>query len=164
MKRCGILMLVAFLVVPGCSSSRQAPPPPVVRETPHMAALREVHKAPRYTAALRASGIVDEDLEWWAAGDSTLLPWAGTRRGLAGIDDFSRVLGQHMRYAGFEVREYIITPTQVAAVIFAHGTARATGKPFASEVVRIYDFENGKIKRVRSFYDTGAYARAMQTN
>lgn len=152
-----IVIGVAGCVAPQPTANGAAP-----AELPHIAALKEVHKAPRYIAALRAANLVHADVEWWAAGDSASLPWAGTRRGVGGIDDFSRVLGQHMRYAGFEVREYVVTPTQVVAVIFAHGTARATGKPFASEVVRIYDFQNGLIVRVRSFYDTSAYARALQ--
>lgn len=160
-----MLLVLASVALAGCSPSRPAAPLPAIpSELAHVTALKEVHEASRYTTALRASNLVSEDLEWWVAGDSSLLPWAGTRRGVGGIDDFSRTLGQHMRYAGFEVREYIVTPTQVAAVIFAHGTARATGKPFASEVVRIYDFENGKITRVRSFYDTAAYARAIEAN
>lgn len=41
-------------------------------------------------------------------------------------------------------------------------TRAARGGSFASEVVRVYDFRDGKIVRVRSFYDTGAYAWAMQ--
>lgn len=164
MIRIAILSIILPAVMAGCAASRHASLASAIVEAAHVTALKEVHKAPSYTTALRAANMVAEDVEWWVAGDSVTLPWAGTRRGTAGIDDFSRVLGRHMRYAGFEVREYIVTPTQVAALIFAHGTARATGKPFASEVVRIYDFENGKIKRVRSFYDTGAYARAMQAN
>lgn len=159
-----VLCFAASAVLSACFRAAQAPVAAAPAEPRHVTTLKEVHKAPRYVTALFASNLVDEDVEWWVAGDSTTLPWAGTRRGVAGIDDFSRVLGQHMRYAGFEVREYIVTQTRVVAVIFAHGTARATGKAFASEVVRIYDFENGRIKKVRSFYDTRAYNRALQGN
>jgi ketosteroid isomerase-like protein len=40
-------------------------------------------------------------------------------------------------------------------------TARATGKHFASEVVRIWTFRDGKATRVRSYYDTHSYAVAL---
>lgn len=149
----------------GCAPQRPVRVGPAVPSEPrNLTLLKQVHRAPRYTHALLEADLVARDVEWWVAGDSVRLPWAGTRRGVSGIDSFSRILGQHMRYEGFEVREYVVTEDRIAVVIYAHGTARATGKPFASEVVRVYDFRDGKIVRVRSFYDTDAYARAMQAN
>jgi ketosteroid isomerase-like protein len=38
---------------------------------------------------------------------------------------------------------------------------RATGRPFASGVVRVWSFREGKAVRVRSYYDTYAYAAAL---
>lgn len=133
-----------------------APPAPAFVDR-----LRAVHRAANYVDALLAADLLAPDVEWWAAGDSTRLPWAGTRRGADGIRDFSRVLGRHMRYTAFAMREYVVGADQVAVTIDAGGTARATGRPFASAVVRLYDVRDGRIVRVRSFYDTDAYARAM---
>lgn len=158
-----VVFMVVFMVLSiGCAPSNPAAVTPAPAEPRHLTLLKQVHQAPRYTTALLEADLVSPQVTWWVAGDSTRLPWAGTRHGTAGIDDFSRVLGQHMRYAGFTVREYLVAEDQVTVVIFAHGTARATGKPFASDVVRIYDFQSGRITRVRSFYDTDAYARALQ--
>lgn len=165
MVRLRVLMIAALVALGSAECAPPRPTPPAVVNPPeprHVTLLKQVHRAPRYTRALLEADLVAPDVEWWVAGDSVRLPWAGTRRGVTGIDDFSRILGQHMRYAGFEVREYLIAENRVAVVIYAHGTARATGRSFASEVVRVYDFRDGKIVRVRSFYDTGAYAWAMQ--
>jgi ketosteroid isomerase-like protein len=49
----------------------------------------------------------------------------------------------------------------VVEIIAAAGHARATGRPFASEVVRVWGFREGKAVRVRSCYDTYAYAAAL---
>jgi ketosteroid isomerase-like protein len=35
---------------------------------------------------------------------------------------------------------------------------------FESEVVRIWTFDGGKAVRVRSYYDTGVYARAFDSS
>lgn len=45
---------------------------------------------------------------------------------------------------------------------FLPGVERATGDSFRSEMVRLYTFRDGKIVRVRNYYDTDSYARAVQ--
>ena len=66
-----------------------------------------------------------------------------------------------MRYDKTELKEYIVDGNQVAAIFWGEGIARSTGKPFKSEILRLYTFRDGKIIRVRNFYDTAAYISAV---
>jgi ketosteroid isomerase-like protein len=69
-----------------------------------------------------------------------------------------------MRYDRVELREYLASGSSVAAVFFGEGIARATSRPFRSEIMRLYTFDpaSGKIVRVRNYYDTDAYVAAVR--
>lgn len=110
----------------------------------------------------RESGLLADTAEWWVAGPRDVLPFAGSWRGLDGVAEFDRQLRATMRYTKVEVREYLVSGNQVAAIFLGEGTARATGKPFRSDIVRLYTFHDGKVVRVRNYYDTGAYMRAVR--
>ena len=152
-------LALAAVTVAACAHAGPVRPQ-ATAEQANLVLVKRINGAPGYARAAQTEHMTD-DVEWWAAGDSVRLPWAGTRRGLAGVSDFTRTLRQHMKYDGFEARQFIAEGDRIAVVIFAHGKATLTGKSFASDVVRVYDFRDGKIARVRSFYDTDAYARAM---
>ena len=130
-------------------------------EQAHVLLLKEIHAARVYSRALLESGALADDVEWWAAGPAELLPWAGTVRGPAALAEWFARLGAAMAYEHFEATEYIAQQDQVAVVIRARGHARESGRPFASEIVRIYSFRAGKIARVRNYYDTASYVAAL---
>lgn len=66
-----------------------------------------------------------------------------------------------MKYDRFAVLQELIAGDEVIQVIDASGTAVATGKRYGSQVVRIFTVRGGRIVRVRTFYDTAAYAAAL---
>jgi ketosteroid isomerase-like protein len=66
-----------------------------------------------------------------------------------------------MDYEKFDVEELISDGDHVVAIITAAGRAIRAGRPFVSHIVRVYAFRGGKIVRVRNFYDTAAYERAL---
>ncbi len=121
----------------------------------------QLHKAQPYSRALLASPALADDVEWWAAGSRETLPWAGTWRGKAGVAEFFRILSAEMDYEKFDAEELISDATHVIAVVAASGHAIRTGRPFESHIVREYLFRDGKIARVRNFYDTAAYERSL---
>lgn len=125
--------------------------------------VEQLHKARPYSQALLASPALAEDVEWWAAGMREHLPWAGTWRGRTGVEEFFRILNAEMDYEKFEAEELISDGDHVIAIVSASGRAIRTGRPFESHIVREYTFRNGKIVRVRNFYDTAAYERALET-
>jgi uncharacterized protein len=105
--------------------------------------------------------LLDEEVEWQALGPIDLFPWAGTHRGHAGVRRWFDLLNAAMAYQRFELLELYAEEETVVEVIAAAGKARVTGTPFASEVVRIWTFHEGKAIRVRSYYDTHGYAAAL---
>jgi uncharacterized protein len=105
--------------------------------------------------------LLDDGVEWWVAGDPAVFPWAGTFRGHDGVRQWSAALNAAMEYRRFELLEIFGTGDRVVEVIAAGGNARATGSPFASEVVRIWTFRGPSATVVRSFYDTHGYAAAL---
>jgi len=66
-----------------------------------------------------------------------------------------------MDYQRFEATAFIADGDEVVVVHEASGVARATNRPFASEIVRIWTVRNGKVTRVRSYYDTHAYVVSL---
>ncbi len=106
-------------------------------------------------------GLLGENVEWEALGPVDLFPWAGTHRGHDGVRRWFELLNAAMAYERFELLELYADGETVVEVIAAAGKARATGRHFASEVVRIWTFGNRKAVRVRSYYDTHVYAAAL---
>jgi uncharacterized protein len=126
-------------------------------------AVRQLHDSDE-TGRLRRDllfELLDEDVEWHALGPPDLFPWAGTHRGHAGVRRWFELLNDAMAYERFELLELYADGETVVEVIAAAGQARATGSPFASEVVRVWTFQGDKAIRVRSYYDTQSYAAAL---
>ena len=126
-------------------------------------AVRQLHD-PNESGRLRRDPLfelLDEEVEWQALGPVDLFPWAGTHRGLDGVRRWFDLLNAAMDYERFELLELYADDETVVEVIAAAGKARTTGTPFASEVVRVWTFHDGKAIRVRSYYDTHGYAAAL---
>lgn len=124
--------------------------------------LKAIHAAPVYSEALKASGLLADDIEWWVMGDPEVFPWAGTWRGIDGVKEFFARLNAEMRYDRFKLEDYVADADHVVAIISAGGTARKSGRRFDSGIVRIYTLRNGLIVRVTNYYDTHAYAQALR--
>ncbi len=136
--------------------------PPVTSASERLAAVQALHA--REGGLLARSSLFDlvaDDVEWYVLGSRDELPWAGTFRGSDGVRRWMEVLDEHMEYERFEPVEFFADGDTVIEIVFAAGRARSTGKPFESEVVRIWTFREGKAVRVRSYYDTGAYSQAL---
>lgn len=110
------------------------------------------------TDALRRA----DSAEWWVAGPREILPFAGSWREIDGIVEFEKQLGATKRYDKIEIRRYLVSGNEVIAVFLGEGVVRATGKPFRGEIVRVYSFSADKVVRVRNYYDTHAYVRAVR--
>ncbi|CAN5149961.1 hypothetical protein BH18ACT12_BH18ACT12_09750 [soil metagenome] len=88
--------------------------------------------------------LLDEEVEWQALGPIDLFPWAGTHRGHDGVRRWFELLNAAMAYERFELLELYPADEAIVEVIAAAGKARATGAPFASDVVRVWTFHDGK--------------------
>lgn len=103
-----------------------------------------------------------DDIEWWAAGPREILPWAGTWRGKEEIARWFQVLNGAVTYDRWEAFEYVAQRETVVEFVRGAGTAKATGRRYESDIVRVWTFRDGKLARVRSFYDTAKYVEAMR--
>src|SRR5687768_11267509 len=124
--------------------------------TANREAVRQLHD-PVESGRLRRDllfGMLDENVAWEAIGSPDLLPWAGTHRGHEAVRRWFEVLNDAMDYERFELLELYADDETVVEVIAAAGKAHASGTRFASEIVRIWTFQEGKVVRVRSYYDT----------
>jgi ketosteroid isomerase-like protein len=110
---------------------------------------------------LERHDLIADDIEWWAAGPPDLLPWAGTFRGQEGIRRWFEALRGAVEYDRFEPLQLIAQEDSVVEVIRGAGHARATGRRYESDIVRIWTIRDGKVVRVRSFYDTHTYVSAL---
>jgi uncharacterized protein len=131
-------------------------------EQEHLAIVRGIHEGRGIIQRARESGILADSVEWYVPGPRATLPFAGSWRGIAGIAEFERQLNATMRYDRVELRRYLVSGDDVAAIFIGSGVARATGRPFQSEIVRLYTFRDGKVVSVRNFFDTAAYVAAVR--
>jgi uncharacterized protein len=106
--------------------------------------------------------LLADDVEWWAAGPPDVLPWAGTYHGHEGVARWLKALNEAMAYEQFEPLEYVAQGDTVVEIVRASGRAIPTGRPFASEIVRVWTLREGRAIRVRSYYDTAAYVAALR--
>jgi len=176
-------LLSISLMTIGCRSAPSAAPPKLpsplgpappaakvlegrlsTEEARHLQTVRWIHEGTGIITRFRESGALADSVEWIVPGPSGVLPFAGRWVGLAGIAEFARKLDATMRYDRVELREYLASANSVAAVFIGEGVARATGRPFHSEILRLYTFDEatGKIIRVRNYYDTAAYVAAVR--
>jgi ketosteroid isomerase-like protein len=125
--------------------------------------IRWIHEGPGIIQRFRDSGALADSVEWVVPGPPDILPFAGTWRGLSGIIEFQRRLDSTMRYDRVELLEYLVSANSVAAVFIGEGVSKVTSRPFRSEILRLYSFDptGRKIVRVRNYYDTSAYVRAV---
>lgn len=162
--------ILALLLVAACQSVPRPLPPAAGDLRGHLLAveLRNLRNIQRIhepglglVRRFRESGLLADSAEWWVAGHREVLPFAGTWRGIDGIVEFEKQLGSTVRYDKVEIRQYLVSGNEVVAGFFGDGIARATGKPFSGEIVRVYSFSVGRVVRVRNYYDTHAYVRAI---
>lgn len=131
------------------------------QEKKNLTIVKEFHTGATPVKKFIASGMMSDSIEWWVPGPKNILPFAGMWKGVEGLNEFSSQLGKTMRYDKVEIREYIIDGDEIAAIFWGEGIALSTGKPFHSEILRLYTFKDGKIVKVRNFYDTDSYVAAL---
>ena len=107
--------------------------------------------------------VLTPDVEWITPGPPDLMPVAGKRRGREEVAQFFSTLSEQEDVLLFHPEEYIAQGDKVIALIKYRGRVKATGKPVEADLVHIFTFHNGKVKRFREFYDTAAVLDAYKT-
>ena len=105
--------------------------------------------------------LMSEDIEWQVKGPS-VVPYAGERRGHAGVNDFFTQLGGAVEFSRFETQEFIAQGEQVVVLGSETARVRSTGRSFDNDWAIVFTFDAAKIARVRIYEDTHALAEAFR--
>ena len=159
--RISLMVIATVCFFQGKSQSSDSIKILTTQERKHLEIITQFHSGTGYIKKFIESGMMSEDVEWFVPGPKEILPFAGLWKGADGIAEFNRLLATTMRYDKVEIKEYIVDGDQVAAIFEAEGIAKSTGKAFKSEILRLYTFKDGKIIKVRNFYDTSSYVSAV---
>ena len=157
----GFIIAIIFSFIQGKGQTLEKDKKLTSKEKRQLEIVTKFHSERGYIKKFIESGMMSEDVEWFVPGPKDILPFAGLWKGVDGITEFNRLLDTTMRYDKVEIKEYLVDGDQVAAIFWGEGIAKATGKSFKSEILRLYTFKNGKIIRVRNFYDTYSYVSAV---
>ena len=99
--------------------------------------------------------LVSADVDWTLQGPPAI-PFAGTRRGRAGVAEFFSLVGGTLEFHQFEPREFVAQGDSVVAIGYEHSLVKPTGRALRQEWVHVYTMRNGKIATFRGFEDTAA--------
>lgn len=101
------------------------------------------------------------DMTFDAAGPRDLLPWAGVWKGPDGVKGFRQALAEKLKYTSWKPIAWLRDGDTVIELAHVGGIAKETGKPYESDLVRLWVFKDRKVARMISAYDTLAYAEAI---
>ncbi|MBR7653423.1 nuclear transport factor 2 family protein [Brucella oryzae] len=104
--------------------------------------------------------LVSEEVDWFVAGDTSVVPWIGRKIGKAGAAEFYAQIREQIASEAFAVREILSQGNRVIAIGELASRVLRTGKLIESEFCFDFTVENGEITRFRLFEDSFAVARA----
>jgi uncharacterized protein len=103
---------------------------------------------------------VDPAIEWISNGDGKIIPWGGTRGGVAGAASFFQSLADNLDFEAFEPREFFEAGESV--IVLGRTRARVKkGGVFDSDWAHVFTLKNGKLLCFREFYDIKSIADAI---
>jgi ketosteroid isomerase-like protein len=117
----------------------------------------------RAGSTARVESIADlfsEDVDWFVAGDSTVVPWVGRKVGRAGVAEFYRQIRAHLHSEFFEISEILSQGNRVVALGKLASRVIRSGKLIESEFCFDFRVEDGEITRFRLFVDSFAVTQA----
>ncbi len=104
--------------------------------------------------------LVSEKVDWFVAGDTSVVPWIGRKIGKAGAAEFYAQIREQIASEAFSVREILSQGNRVVAIGELASRVLRTDKLIESEFCFDFTVENGEITRFRLFEDSFAVAKA----
>jgi len=103
-----------------------------------------------------------EDVDWFIAGDTSVVPWIGRKTGRAGVAEFYQQLRDLTRPVEFVIERTVVEGPN--AVVLGHLVTEipATGKRIESEFAFDIQVHDGLISRYHMFEDTWAVTNALR--
>lgn len=131
-------------------------------EQEHIRTVREAYSSFKNGDIEGLLEALTDDVEWITPGPPDIMPVAGKRRGRKQVAQFFTALEELEDVQSFEVEEVIAQGDKVVAMIKYRGRVKATGKPVESDLVHVFSFDQGKVKRFREYFDTAAVLDAYR--
>lgn len=103
--------------------------------------------------------LYSDDVEWHVPKMEGV-PFAGPRRGIAGVRDFFATVTDGLDVLQFEPHEYIAQGDKVVTLGRYSWRVKATGREFSSDFAHVCTLRDGKIVRFHEYMDTAAEVRA----
>lgn len=102
-----------------------------------------------------------ENIDWLYPGPADI-PYAGRHRGREQVAQFFATIGQTAEVEQFEPQEFTAQGDKV--VVLGHERARAkpTGRSWETNWADVFTLREGKIMRIRGYYDTAAKVAAFR--
>jgi ketosteroid isomerase-like protein len=111
-------------------------------------------------------GIMDvlaEDVDWLFVGRPEDVPFAGPRHGHEQMKEFFGIVGETVgEIYEFGPREVMSFDDKVLVLGHERVRVRATGRVFETDWAHLFTMHDGKIVRLREFYDTATMAEAFR--
>lgn len=106
---------------------------------------------------------VEENVEWLFPGQADVIPYAGARLGHGAVVNFFVMVAKTVEVLTFEPLEVMAFEDKVLALGYERVRVKATGKVFDTDWAHLFTLSQGKIVRLRGFYDTATIAAAFRS-
>jgi len=109
-------------------------------------------------------GILDlqhEDADWTVAASPEKIPWANPGRGRKGVSNFLKTIGDWLVPEAFGIQDYFENADKVVAVGYQAGYVKPTGDHYEYDFVHVWEFNNGKVTKLRVYFDTAYVANVL---
>ena len=106
--------------------------------------------------------LLAEDVDWHFNGRTQDVPFAGHWHGHREMVDFFGTVARTCDVLEFGPDEIIPMGEHVLSLGHERVRVKATGREFASNWAHLFTINEGKVTRLREFYDTAAIAEAFR--
>lgn len=106
--------------------------------------------------------LLDEDVDWFFNGPREEIPFAGRRRGHKEMIEFFQIIGETCEILEFGPDEILTMSDQVLVLGHERVRVRKTGRVFESEWAHVFKVVDGKVVKLREYYDTTSIAAAFK--
>ena len=107
--------------------------------------------------------VLANDIDWLFFGPADI-PFAGHYQGHDHVAHFFATALETAEFIEFEPREFLAGANSVLVQGYEKVRAKATGKVWETEWAHVFTISNGKIVKMREYYDTAVVAAAFQTD
>lgn len=119
-----------------------------------------------YAAFLKGDGpgimaLLDENIDWKFVANKEDVPFGGHYRGHEGMMQFFGTVAQTAQPLVFESDEMFAAGDKVVSLGHERVRVLANDRIFETEWVHVFTIQNGKIVRLREYYDTASIAKAF---